>query len=64
MTQTEFLKTLETFEKDAIESNDIPCYSNSLMNLINDFFSEQIKKTPEQLASEMLEFVIYVRRNV
>lgn len=64
MTQTEFLKTLETFEQDAIQSNDIPGYSNALMNLINEFYAAQIKKTPEQLASEMLDFVIYVRRNV
>ena len=64
MTQTEFLKTLETFEQDAVQSNDIPGYSNALMNLINEFFTEQIKKTPEELAVEMLDFVIYVRRNV
>ena len=63
MTQTEFLKSLETFEQDAIQSNDIPGYSNALMNLINEFYTEQIKKTPEELAAEMLDFVIYVRRN-
>ena len=64
MTLRDFFNTLETFEQDAIQSNDIPGYSNALMNLINEFYSEQIKKTPEQLANEMLEFVIYARRNV
>ena len=64
MDLTSFYKTLETFEQDAIESKDIPGYSNALMNLINEFYAEQIKKTPEQLAAEMLDFVVYVRRNV
>ena len=64
MDLTNFFKTLETFEQDAIESKDIPGYSNALMNLINEFYAEQIKKTPEKLATEMLDFVTFVRRNV
>lgn len=63
MTLSNFFSSLQTFEQDAIETNDIPGYSNALMGLINDFYAEQIKKTPEQLANEMLEFVIQVRRN-
>ena len=64
MTLSDFFKSLETFEQDALQSNDIPGYSNALMNLINDFYADQIKKTPEQLTNEMIEFVIYARRNI
>ena len=63
MTLSSFYSSLETFEQDVMESNDIPGYTNALMTLINDFYSEQTKKTPEQLTNEMLEFVTYVRRN-
>lgn len=64
MTLSDFYSCLETFEQDVIEShNDIPGYTNALMSLINDFYSEQTKKTPEQLTIEMMEFVIHLRRN-
>ena len=63
MTQSQFVSALETFEQDALQSGDIPGYSNALINLINDFYAGQIKKTPEQLATEMLEFVLQVRRS-
>ena len=63
MTLQDFFNSLETFEQDAIQSNDIPGYSNALMNLINEFYQGQIRKTPEQLTNEMLEFVIYARRH-
>lgn len=62
MTLSDFNSCLETFEQDALQTQDIPGYTNALMDLINDFYAEQIKKTPEQLTAEMMEFVIIVRR--
>ena len=62
MTLSDFNSCLETFKNDVMESNDIPGYSNALMTLINDFYSEQITKTPEQLTNEMISFVTEIRR--
>lgn len=61
MTQSQFNSCLETFELDLQQSNDAAGYSVALMNLINDFFTEQLKKSKEMLVSEMLDFVREVR---
>ena len=61
MTQSQFNSCLETFELDLQESRDAAGYSNALMDLINDFYSEQLKKSKEELVSEMLDFVREVR---
>jgi hypothetical protein len=61
MTLSQFNSCLETFELDLQESNNAAGYSNALMNLINEFYSEQLKKSKEQLVSEMLDFVREVR---
>ena len=61
MTLSQFNSCLETFELDFQETNDAPGYSEALMKLINDFFSEQLKKPAETLVCEMLDFVREVR---
>lgn len=61
MTQSQFNSCLETFELDLEESNDATGFSSALMNLINEFFSEQLKKSKETLVCEMLDFVREVR---
>lgn len=61
MTLSDFNSCLETFAQDFLENNDSAGYSNAVINLINDFYSESIKKQPETLVNEMLTFVTEVR---
>lgn len=57
MTLYEFEASLETFALDFQQSNNYQGYTKAVAQLINDFYSSQIKKTSEELVCEMLDFI-------
>lgn len=56
-----FYSTLETFALDLQQSGDAAGYANAVITLINDFRSDEMQKSKEQLINEMLEFCTTVR---
>ena len=56
-----FYSTLETFALDLQQSGDAAGYANAVITLINDFCSDEMQKSKEQLINEMLEFCTTVR---
>lgn len=56
-----FYSALETFALDLQQSGDAAGYANAVITLINDFRSDEMQKTKEQLINEMLEFCTTVR---
>lgn len=56
-----FYSALETFALDLQQSGDAAGYANAVITLINDFRSDEMQKSKEQLINEMLEFCTTVR---
>ena len=63
MTLIDFNSSLETFAMDFLQSNDAAGYSKAVIDLINEFTIEQLKKSKEELVIEMLNFVTTTARS-
>ena len=61
MSLKDFNSTLETFALDLQESGDAAGYAKAVVTLINDFRSDEMQKSKEQLIEEMLEFCTTLR---
>ena len=61
MTLLEFDDSLEAFAQDFIRGGDAGKYADATVKLINDFYTQSMQKTKEELVTDMLNYVTSVR---
>lgn len=61
MTMLEFDNKLEAFANAFIHGGDSATYAEATVNLINSFYADRMKKSKEELVTDMLNYITAVR---